>query len=329
MGSRYDISIPNNFLNGVESCEVQILYDTSSSDIFTFLENIFLPITLVLMQSYPKIKNMSYIEKFILDISSSRPAPNKLSIWISKLLFGTNPRQEFSGWAQIYRSQYAFRCKHCKDMKIKEDQWNFVCSTKTVFPVLLSNKGVETVIKSFWIEEGVTENFILALLPARWTTEPPQVCKIRSGRSFATFYGTYDCIFMYDNKILKEYSALATIPQIWTVEYFSLEESGIRHEIRMKIIPQRSFNPFSRNGSISIPLYMAVAIVAATNSSLEIEANGRFPKIVIETAGVGPDMLWDGDLYEFVYTDGYQFLSCYAESYLTFEFYWMPFKPML
>ncbi|OXA46207.1 hypothetical protein Fcan01_19287 [Folsomia candida] len=192
MGSRYDISIPKNFLNGVESCEVQILYNTSSSDIFAFLENIFLPMTLILMQGYAKMENMSYIEKFILDISTSRPAPNKLCIWISKLLFKKNPTQDFSGWQQTCKSQYAFRCKHCKDIKILDERWNFVRSTKTIFPVVVSNKGVEKAIKSFWIEEGVTENFILTLLPGRWTNQTPQVCKIRSGRSFETNYGTYD-----------------------------------------------------------------------------------------------------------------------------------------
>ncbi|OXA46203.1 hypothetical protein Fcan01_19288 [Folsomia candida] len=74
---------------------------------------------------------------------------------------------------------------------------------------------------------------------------------------------------------------------------------------------------------------MATTIVAATNSSLEIETNGRYPTIDIETPYVGQDLLFDEELYEFVYSNGYQFLSCYAESYLTFEFYWMPFKPTL
>lgn len=121
---------------------------------------------------------------------------------------------------------------------------------------------------------------------------------------------------------------MAASSQIWLAEYISLEQTESNRGFSNKNLPPHSTNPFRRDFSTSIPLYMAVTIIAVTNASLELEATSHtYPKLGIETRFLYRSD--GGQLNEFTYISGLQFLSCYSESYITFYFYLTPFEPML
>lgn len=70
---------------------------------------------------------------------------------------------------------------------------------------------------------------------------------------------------------------------------------------------------------------MAVVIVTGSNASLKLDKRRNpYPTIYIDRRGLDPAFQ-----NEFTYISGLQFLSCYSESYITFDFYLMPFKPTL
>lgn len=129
----------------------------------------------------------------------------------------------------------------------------------------------------------------------------------------------------YGNNILKDYTKLVFPPKTWAGKYFSLHQ---HNEPRNKHLPTSSINPFNRESSVLIPLYLAVvAVTTGTNSSLDLEDYYGYPKINIETGVI--NSFENAEDSEYTFAETFLFLSCYAESYLSFKFYLTPFRPTL
>ncbi|OXA39836.1 hypothetical protein Fcan01_25339 [Folsomia candida] len=329
----YQIRFTKNILDGIENCDVHILHDTTSSDRFGFLENSFLPTTVILMPSNHKTGNAPKLENLIIDIFKSRQAPDKLSILIWTLMFRTEEtirtdvHLDFTGWLELStRRHYAFRCTKCGQIKFKGDYWNFIRTTKNVFPIITTSMGFEEALNSFKVNDGNVENFIVLILLQKLETRAAQLCVRRSGYRI-TRSDRYTCRSEGGANILKAYLEVAVSPEIWFGDYFSLHPIESHLAFNNKFIPHPSINPFTPGFSVFIPLYIAVSIVSRTNASLRLDnMRGTYARLGIEAE---MDGIPYGRLNEFTHHSGLQFLSCYSESYITFDFYLMPFKPQL
>ncbi|OXA49072.1 putative glutamate receptor [Folsomia candida] len=327
-GSNYDVGVPRNFLQGVENCDIQILKDVIPSNYVAFLSDSLLPTTVVFTTTH---YTFTRFENFVLNVLKSRPAPFKISIWISNLFLHSEEKSRddgsmsFSGWLKICTSyHYGFRCNKCEDDAGIQYHWIFLRSSRNVYPIVPTSMGLGEVLATLGIDDNLPENFFLALLPKRKSGAFTRICIKRDGLGIR-WINSYKCVDKDEDNILKDFTKLVFLPQTWVGEYFSPNiPIGSNQNL-----PHRSTNPFSRDVSISIPLYMAVIVVTTgTNSSLDMEnVYRRYPKIGIEVGEV--NIIQHGQLSEFTLTSGFQFLSCYAESYLSFNFYLTPFQPIL
>ncbi|OXA37085.1 hypothetical protein Fcan01_28140 [Folsomia candida] len=137
---------------------------------------------------------------------------------------------------------------------------------------------------------------------------------------------SYDCKIADDGKILAHYGMLTPLQEIWMGSYFPSNRK-LRYLIPTSNLPHPSLNPFDGKTSTSMPLYMAVILVKTGRNATLILQQSWYddPHVEVETnlyifhtAGM---------LSEFTYSTGYQFLSCYGDSYITFDFYVTPFQP--
>ncbi|OXA42460.1 hypothetical protein Fcan01_22846 [Folsomia candida] len=309
----------------VENSDVQIVHDIPFADGFGFLEYTTLPRTIFIYQNLSKIRNL------VFDILSSRPSPNRVGIWVAQEMFETvetseTRKQQFSDWLLMTTSEYyGFRHKDWRSIMVRGEYWSFLDSTKNIYPIMTTNKALDRALDSLNFDDSTTENFMVLLLPRN--NGVFELCVKVSGL-FIKSSQNFNCVRKYDDKILKGYFGLTPLPIIWYGNYISFDQTENNRGISNKNLPNPSINPLSRDFSISIPLYMAVVIVRRTNASLEVENTaGRYPKVFIESANVVT--ISNGQLNEYTYTSGLLFLSCYAESYITFDFYITPFQPTL
>ncbi|OXA54381.1 hypothetical protein Fcan01_11140 [Folsomia candida] len=137
---------------------------------------------------------------------------------------------------------------------------------------------------------------------------------------------SYDCKLVDDGKILADYERLTPLQEIWMGSYVP-SSRRLRYLIPTRNLPHPSLNPFDGKTSTSMPLYMAAILVKTGRNATLILQQSWYddPHVEVETN------LYifhtEGMLSEYTYSTGFQFLSCYADSYITFDFYVTPFQP--
>ncbi|OXA42221.1 hypothetical protein Fcan01_22781 [Folsomia candida] len=334
------LSVPNDFLKGVENCDLQLLHNGISSSYFSFLQDILLPRTILVVPLIHKIGEVSSFETFVLDILKSRPGPDKMSIWLSKLLLKTEKKYRtdstyFYAWLLFSSSyHYGFQCEKCNHNVVRGHDWNFVQSNKNVYPIVLTHFDVLETAKILRIYHRISENFLMAFISHSGLSE---VCLMRIGFCIGGRQN-FVCKQIGRRRVLANFWKLVTLPKAWSGTYGPIDRQEEYGTLLNKDLPHPRTNPFGRENSINIPLYMAVIIVTGTNASLEFEQGSiSYPIVTIETREVDSFQyqklseysLQYQRLSEFTYTSGYQFLTCYAESYLSFDFYLTPFQPTL
>lgn len=187
--TNYDVGLPKHLLQDVENCDIQIVNDAMSSNYFAFLSNSLLPTTVQFAMIYHETQNFSTIDNFILNMFKSRPAPNKISIWVSNLLLyakennGYARRQgHFTRWLELSTGyHYAFHCHKCDYNKIESYDWNFLRSTKHVYLVVPTRMKLFELLAILGIEDKVHDNFVVALLPQRKHGAYTRMCIKRTG----------------------------------------------------------------------------------------------------------------------------------------------------
>ncbi|OXA41163.1 DNA-directed RNA polymerase subunit beta'' [Folsomia candida] len=133
-----------------------------------------------------------------------------------------------------------------------------------------------------------------------------------------------------DGKILASYERLTPQQEIWVGSY---NPSNMKEDdfIEIKKLPHPSLNPFDGKTYISMPLYMAAIVVeSGRNATLVLKRWWDHGPFVVANMEVETNLYVrndEGMLSEYTYSTGYQFLSCYADSYITFDFYVTPFHP--
>lgn len=196
--NNYSVGIPINFLQGVENCDIQILYDVIHSNYFAFLYDSLLPRTILFTKIY-KIQNVSRIENSILNIFKSRPSYYKISIWISKRLSHTEEKHgfdgsaKFTGWLEVCTSfHYGFRCDTCEHNKMYGYNWNFLGSTKNVYPIVPTNMKLVEVLTTLGIYDNRPENFMVAIISEGKREAFAKLCIKRNGLEIKKA-GNYKC----------------------------------------------------------------------------------------------------------------------------------------
>lgn len=203
-----EVGLPKVFLRGIENCDIQILHEGLSSKYFTFLHGISLP-RIILILTSPPFKPISTYEKVALDVFKSRPGLDLLSIWISKLLLNSgkelrsgSPQRlpDFTSWLHFYaKYQYGFRCRKCNPNAFKTSSWNFLHSTKNLYPIVVTNFELAEALQLLRLGEMHTENLMIwKLVPSGFA----RVCSMRIGWPISK-RGSYDCVNIKKDNMLK------------------------------------------------------------------------------------------------------------------------------
>ncbi|OXA37082.1 hypothetical protein Fcan01_28143 [Folsomia candida] len=137
---------------------------------------------------------------------------------------------------------------------------------------------------------------------------------------------SYNCKLADDGKILAGYERFTPLQEIWVGSYNTLNRKE-RDSIEIRNFPQSSLNLFDGKNYKSIPLYMAAILVeTGRNATLIFQRNwDDDPHVEVETKLYIYNE--EGMRWEYTYSTGYKFLSCYADTYITFDFYVTPFQP--
>ncbi|OXA37083.1 putative glutamate receptor [Folsomia candida] len=332
-----DDVIPSDLLQHVKKCDIVILRDKISSNYFSFLKGTDLPSTVLLMSAFYDIGHGSLVSiteiPYVVNVLNSRPGPNKIVIWVSAYLLSESDNlvytrctsrsntecvPNYMDWIILSTvTHYTHRCKQCHHV-YGSAGWEWLRSTKNLYSIVLSKSNVAKTLEKLQLSSNVEfENFFIAILPSK-KTSLFQLCIKKGGQGMRT-RDNYIC--KNKDNFMKQYETLESVPSTWVGHY------EIQFKKENQNLPPPSANPFDTKLALSIPVYIAVIIVSSSNATFTLTDNYRKTDMYIEK----PENIVDHDdeLSELVSASGMQFLSCYTEPYMNFNFYLMPFKPEL
>ncbi|OXA38616.1 Glutamate receptor U1 [Folsomia candida] len=138
--------------------------------------------------------------------------------------------------------------------------------------------------------------------------------------------GDLNCVEKIDNAIMT-FINLATPPKYWYFDVRSLSKQKDNFGINITLVNDIDpFNPFDRSQHYTVE-HLAQAMFRKANATLATAVSERinYAEIVLEEISY---FQYDRTMVNLKFS-GFQFLTCYAESYLSFRFYVDPFQPDL
>ncbi|OXA37360.1 hypothetical protein Fcan01_27855 [Folsomia candida] len=146
-------------------------------------------------------------------------------------------------------------------------------------------------------------------------------------------YLTMKCAAL-DKNILHTFNNLNSIPTLWILKNFKNMDIGYRTKAFHVVAAPLISNPFNRTGKLSIYQHLLQIIFSKANASLHFfpsPTNSGIYKPRISTLTLGRIKLTRSRYRNSVPLkfDGYQFLTCHSESFVSFRFYVIPFQSVV
>ncbi|OXA46253.1 hypothetical protein Fcan01_19320 [Folsomia candida] len=325
----------SEFMEGFSNCEIQIVYDKIDRIDIGPYES---PITIVNLNRRLSQPRGIYRGPLRRDISRIRDSKCKISFIvcnISKqteinltdtgLLWNNKTLLAMGSW---FLSLSDYRYKH-------KDYSEFSYDLRDVSKILISTIGKSelekyyiyprrnhfTVTSTIYDKLGVVYSYgnkshILCAQPAG----------IASNR-----YSTMQCEAV-DQNIVHTFNKLNSVPTSWMLK--NVDNMDILHRLKAfdVIGVSLSFNPVNRTGKFSIYQHLLQVVFSKANESLHFLPR---PSIVDDYKLVGAfvnlgriELTQNGherNIVPFKF-NGYQFLTCHSESFVSFQFYIIPFQ---
>ncbi|OXA37084.1 hypothetical protein Fcan01_28141 [Folsomia candida] len=318
-----DCAIPKTIMQHVENSDLQILHDGDlTSDYVSFLQDLYLARTIIFMPQFEKrVDSFRSIIglSFIIDVSVTRPAGNKISIWLSKRLLAKNLQSldipKFTAWLMV-STTFHYTSK-------LTGSWKYISAIKNTYPIIITKFSLEEAasVLEIYSHNIYYESLFILLISGRGL----KIC-VKRLALLPNITESYDCKLADDGKILADYERLTPLQETWVGSYNTFIRDK-RDTIEIRNFPHSSLNLFDGKIYKSIPMYMAAILVETGRNATFILQRNWDDDFHVEVETMLYIYNMEGMRWEFTYSTGLQFLSCYTDSYITFDFYVTPFQP--
>ncbi|OXA64831.1 hypothetical protein Fcan01_00476 [Folsomia candida] len=312
----------DHLLDHVSPCNLHIIHDGIDSSTFHSNGNhlpteIFFPSP----YKYPDIGETSHITFPAIDVTKSRFGTCRIAIVLMNF---------FTSLSSKWRNHH----KQKNWMEFVNEEHFFVNSTngffvrdKKLFVVVVGHREKAGGLSLFMQFETFSKhvyNLGITFISREGDNLISFCVKGQDGED--VHEGNLNCVDKMDN-LVTIFIKLSMPPKYWcfAVKQFNLQKDSFKIDITLvnNIDP---FNPFDRSNPYTVE-HLAQAVFRKANATLFSEGSQIIKLAQFELEDITED--------HWVYTTvnlkfvGFQFLTCYVESYLTFRFYLDPFQPNL
>ncbi|OXA42435.1 X-linked retinitis pigmentosa GTPase regulator [Folsomia candida] len=302
----------HGLLNNLENCDIQILYEgILSYDIIQDI-SINLPRTVVFIYHLNQIPQNYKNLTFPLEISLVRVAKYKIDIFIpSNSILDTS-----SNWL-LFAEKYV--------LQNRNDPAGWVSSSAREYQIVVVNRNVDRVQDNVEVLNSLRNCWPVSNLAL--------VFRGRGGfEALCIAESTLEC-YTVQNNVMEMFRKFPKIKEVWRIRRLDYTDIVWNSASRLDVVGTQisATNPFGRQRNDSIDQHMAQVVFAKSNATLTycpsciVKTHARTSWMVLQPFSASLQR----ELRVTTGVPGYQFLTCYAERWVSFAFYIAPFQPIV